>query len=886
MTTRHLLPCLLSLACCATAALAAETVEICRHGSHLLPAPLTDKPGRKYARDRFVDVLHLKLDVTPDFAKRTVRGTATLSFKPIAKPLSRLELDAVGLTIEGITTTGAVLAEHEVTGEKLILVFKEPVAAGAEASLSVTYHAQPEVGLHFRTPEIGYKEGDTQVWSQGEAEQHRYWFPCYDYPNERFTSEVICHAPEGMEVVSNGSLAGKAKDADGLIAWHWKQDKPHVNYLVALAAGYFHKIEDKAGALPLAVLVPPSEREQAENAFRDTRKIIDFYQRETGVPFPWDKYYQVYCLDFTAGGMENTSCTFNAARLLFRSDTEQLRSLHRLDAHETAHQWFGDLVTCRDWSHLWLNEGFASYYTVLYEGERGGRDEMLYSLWNEAQGPLNAPDTHPIVWRDYRDPMEQFGYRVYPKGSWVLHMIRSRLGPELYRDCIRTYLTRHRNGIVTTDDLQAALEERSGLSFDQFFDQWLHHGGVPELKVDYAWDASSKLAKLTVRQTQKVGGEVPLFRVDVPVRFLVKGQDKPVDFKVVVSKTEEDFHFPLPAQPELVRVDPDYTLLAKVEFQPPPDMLKRQLAADVIGRMLAVQTLGGKRDAASIELLKQVLNGDAFHGVRSEAAKALKKINTPETRAVLAQSVNQPDARVRLAVVEALSAFPHAEAWGALWEQSQREKNPLVLAAIIRTWGGRPGDSDVSAALRKFLAVKNHQNTVAAAAIAALRAQDDGAAVPEMLRQFGQILQELTAREKAQVFDALAFLARGEKHPNRDEVLAFLARQLSSPESEIRAAAARSLGTLRNPKALALLQPLAAVDKPWRDAVRPAAERSIQQLEAEQAKPQELKDVWTKMQDLQRKAEELEKQIEKLTKKAAPEKPDAAEKAKPQPPAK
>ncbi len=886
MTTRHLLPCLLSFACCATAAFAAETAEICRHGSHLLPAPLTDKPGRKYARDRFVDVLHLKLDVTPDFAKRTVRGTATLSFKPIAKPLPRLELDAVGLTIEGITTTGAVLAEHEVTDEKLVLVFKEPVAAGAEASVSVTYHAQPEVGLHFRTPEIGYKEGDTQVWSQGEAEQHRYWFPCYDYPNERFTSEVICHAPEGMEVVSNGSLAGKAKDADGLVAWHWKQDKPHVNYLVALAAGYFHKIEDKAGALPLAVLVPPSEREQAENAFRDTRKIIDFYQRETGVPFPWDKYYQVYCLDFTAGGMENTSCTFNAARLLFRSDTEQLRSLHRLDAHETAHQWFGDLVTCRDWSHLWLNEGFASYYTVLYEGERSGRDEMLYSLWLEAQGPLNAPDTHPIVWRDYRDPMEQFGYRVYPKGSWVLHMIRSRLGPELYRDCIRTYLTRHRNGIVTTDDLQAALEERSGLSFDQFFDQWLHHGGVPELKVDYAWDASSKLAKLTVRQTQKVGGEVPLFRFDLPVRFAVKGQDKPVDFKVVVSKAEEDFHFPLTAQPELVRVDPDYTLLAKVEFQPPPDMLKRQLAADVIGRMLAVQSLGNKRDAASIEQLKQVLNGDAFHGVRSEAAKALRKINTPETRAVLAQSVNQPDARVRLAVVEALSAFPHAEAWGALWEQSQRERNPLVLAAIIRTWGGRPGDAEVSAALRKFLAVKSHQNTVAAAAVAALRAQDDGAAVPEMLRQFGQILQELTAREKAQAFDALAFLARSEKHPNRDEVLAFLARQLSSPESEIRAAAAKSLGTLRNPKALALLQPLAAVDKPWRDAVRPAAERSIQQLEAEQAKPQELRDVWTKMQDLQRKAEELEKQIEKLTKKAAPEKLDAAEKAKPQPPAK
>ena len=191
------------------------------------------------------------------------------------------------------------------------------MAPGAEAGVTITYHAQPERGLYFRTPEMGYKPGDTQVWSQGEAELHRYWFPGYDYPNERFTSEVICHVPEGMEVISNGTLVSQAKGADGLVAWHWMQDKPHVNYLVALAAGYFHKIEDKAGELPLAVFVPPSEKEQAANAFRDTKTIIDFYQRETGVPFPWDKYYQVYCLDFLAGGMENTSCTFRRAGLLF-----------------------------------------------------------------------------------------------------------------------------------------------------------------------------------------------------------------------------------------------------------------------------------------------------------------------------------------------------------------------------------------------------------------------------------------------------------------------------------------------------------------------------------------------------------------------------------------
>ncbi len=524
--------------------------------------------------------------------------------------------------------------------------------------------------MYFRTPEMGYRPGDTQVWSQGEPELHRYWFPGYDYPNERFTSEVICHVPEGMKVVSNGSLVSQAKGADGLVAWHWKQDQPHLNYLVALAAGYFHSIEDKLGELPLAILVPPSEREQAANAFRDTRKIIDFYQRETGVPFPWDKYYQVFCLDFLAGGMENTSCTFEGAGLLFRDDVEQLRSLQGLDAHETAHQWFGDLVTCRDWSHLWLNEGFASYYTLLYEEQAQGVDAMRWGLWREAQRVFESLDTKPIVWRDYTDPQFQFDYRVYPKGAWVLHMIRNRLGPELFRQSIRTYLERHRLGNVGTDDLQDVLEELSGLSFDQFFDQWLYHGGLPELKIEYSWDAAAKLAKLTVRQTQKVTNEVLLFRFDLPVRFHVKGLEKPVDFTVEVSKAGEDFQFPLPAAPELVRIDPEFTLLAKIDFQPPPEMLKRQLKSDVIGRLLAVQLLAKKKDAATVTQLAEVLNGDAFHAVRSEAAGALKTIATPEARAALARSLKQEDARVRLSVVEALAAFPHPEAQEALWTQS------------------------------------------------------------------------------------------------------------------------------------------------------------------------------------------------------------------------
>ncbi len=848
----------------------AAEFSACYCDKHLMPQPTKLVPGRKYARDRLIDIQHLKLDVTPDFTRRTIRATATLSFKPIARPLAKLELDAVDLRVEKVECKGATIADRDVSAEKITLTFAQPIAADAEASVTISYTAQPERGLYFRTPEMGYKSGDTQVWSQGEAELHRFWFPSYDYPNERFTSEVTCHVPGDMQVISNGRLLSQEKGADGLTAWHWLQDKPHVNYLVALAAGFFHKIEDKTGNVPLAVFVPPSEAAQAPNAFLDTKSIIEFFNQETGVPFPWDKYHQVYCLDFLAGGMENTSCTFIAAGLLFSKETEQLRTLHRLDAHETAHQWFGDLVTCRDWSHLWLNEGFASYYTILYEEKKLGRDAMLLALWEEAQEIFRANDPRPTVWRDYEDPMQQFDTRVYPRGAWILHMLRSQLGADLYRRGVKTYLERHRGQVVGTDDLQDVMSEVSGLSLDAFFDHWLYHGAFPEFNVVYSWDAAAKQAKLTIKQTQKISATVGLFQVPFPVRFFIPGEAKPLDFTVTVARAAEDFYFPLPKQPELVRLDPDYTVLAKMDFSPPPEMLKRQLGGDVIGRMLAVQKLGEKKDGESVKQLAAVLGGDASHGVRGEAARALKKIGTPEARGALVAGVRQEDARVRRAVVESLAAFHEKEAWDALTEMAGAEKNPEVRAAIVRTWGARPGDAAIADLLRKELASQTYNNVVASAAIQALRAQDDAAAAPAVLARLGAAPLDFRTRDLAASLDALAFLTREQK--DRDAAREFIATHLSSPKEELRAAAARALGTLRDPKAIALLQPLVVEMRPFADPVRTAAEKSLADLSSLLAGPQDLKSVWDKMQTLQRKTDDLEKELETLRKKSKPEK--------------
>ena len=845
---------------------AADSSECLHCDTHFLPQPLKLIPGRKYARDRKADIQHVKLDVTPDFAKRTVSGTATLRFKPIALPLEKLELDAVDLKIASITATGAQVAEYQTTDDKLIITFAKEIAPDAEATVTVTYSAQPDHGLYFRTSEMGYKAEDTQVWSQGEAEEHRFWFPSYDYPNEHFTSEVICHVPKGMQVISNGKLLSEQPGGNGLVTFHWLQDKPHVNYLIALVAGHFHKLEDKAGTLPLALLVPPSYTAQAANAFTDTRKIIEFYQKEIGVPFAWDKYYQIYCLDFIAGGMENTSCTFEAADMLFNSDTEQLRSLHELDAHETAHQWFGDLVTCRDWSHLWLNEGFATYYTVLYEEQKLGTDAMKYALWKEAQQVFQANDTRPIVWRDYGDPMQQFDSRAYPKGAWVLHMLRSQLGADLYRKCIKTYLETYRNGIVRTEDLQDVIEEVSGLSFDQFFDQWLFHGGVPELKIDYSWDTSSKQARITVRQTQKLSEQVRLFRVPLPVSFAVAGQKELLRFKADVSKEVEDFYFSLPSQPELVRIDPDYTVLAKIAFTPPGPLLDKQLQSDVIGRLLAISTLNEKH----IDKLGKVLREDDFYAVRAEAAKTLAKIVEPSARAALISgSSNQTDARVRKAIVQALAALNTTDSLETLWQMAQSEKNPDILASIIETWGARPGDAAVSAALRTHLRGTSFNNVLQLAAIKALRAQDDESAIPDVLARL-QSLKDLRGRDAGTAFDALAFLARRPTNAQRDAVRVFLTAKLTDPRYAWRVASAKALGTLRDPKALAVLEPLLAISNDRIDPEREAAAKSVQDIRASLESPADLKKLWDRVQQLQKQAEEQQGELDSLKKKSQP----------------
>ncbi|MBM3840306.1 MAG: hypothetical protein FJ398_20555 [Verrucomicrobia bacterium] len=855
-----------------------ELSELQCFKSRTFLAPVDSADHRKYAPSREMDVLHLTLDVTPDFQQRTVSGKTTIKFKPIAKPLAELRLDAVDLVVHSITSTETVQS-FQVTDKQIIITFEHPIPADKEARVTVAHAAEPTQGLYFRTPEMGYKEGETQVWTQGEAIEARHWFPCYDSPNEKFTSEVICRVPEGMVVMSNGRLVSEEKDpATGLKAVRWLQDKPHVNYLISLVAGYFKKIEDKYRDIPMAFHAPPSEIDQATNSFRNTKDMMAFFEREIGVPYPWAKYDQVCVRDFVAGGMENTSLTTLTDQTLFTAATENIRDSDGLVAHELAHQWFGDLVTCKDWSHLWLNEGFATYYAHLYDGQKNGRDSMLYGLYSSAQGILEQTnDTRSIVYRQYDSPNEQFNYLAYPKGGWVLHMLRSQLGEDLYRRCIKTYLERHQYGNVVTEDLNAVIEELSGRSFDQFFDQWVYHAHHPELEVSYRWDAKARLAKVSIAQTQKLSANVLLFNFPLTIRF--KSKAGAFDRAITVRQKSEDFYFPLPEAPEIVRVDPNLTVLAQIKFNLPDAMLHAQLADqdDMVGRLLAIEQLRAKKDRTTVARLKETLQSDPFHGVRSEAARALRAIHTDEAFAALIDSLNQPDARARQQVVVALAGFYREEAAAAAQRVLKQEKNPDILSHALGALAAY-GKPEVEKIFLDFLNSSSYRNELADAAVTALRTQDDPRYIAPLLDAIRRRQSEFSSFGLGRALDALAHLARNENE--KDAVREFVALFAGSKQRNVQLAAIRALGTLEDPQAIPLLQTFAGAAK--ESPQRGAAERALTALRAAKKPADDLREIRDEVLELRKQNRDLRKEMDELKKKfEASEKPASSKTPKP-----
>jgi aminopeptidase N len=545
-----------------------------QQGSSARPFAFAHSP-RQFERDRPFLVDHLALDVALDV--RSVDATATLDVRRVDPEADAITFDAIGFEIGGVTVSGTA-ARYAYDGRAITV----PIALGVEkARVAITYRATPRRGLYFLEPDEHYPDRPRQVWSQCQEEDARHFIPCHDKPHVKMTTEVTVTAPHGWSVLSNGALVSKKTPAAGAWQFHWKMSEPHSSYLLTLVAGEFVTLDAKAGDVPLTYLVPKGREADGARTFARTPDMIAHFAKLTGVPYPWNKYAQIVVSDFIFGGMENTTATTMYEHILLDARAQIDVSSDDLISHELAHQWFGDYVTCRDWSEAWLNEGFATYMEHVWKEKLLGKDEYEYAVKGDLASYLSEASgryRRPIVCSDYDSPLDLFDRHLYEKGGLVLHMLRTELGDEMFWEGVGLYLTRNALSIVETRDLQRALEEVSGRSLGRFFEQWVYRPGHPEVEATLSWEKG--VLKVVLKQQQATTDGVPAV-FEFPLHLDVADAAGTRREKVLVAQKTETFAIPCPTRPSFVVVDPDARILGEVHVKAPNDMLRAQLAGAV-----------------------------------------------------------------------------------------------------------------------------------------------------------------------------------------------------------------------------------------------------------------------------------------------------------------
>jgi aminopeptidase N len=387
--------------------------------------------------------------------------------------------------------------------------------------------------------------------------------------------------------------------------------------------------------------------------------------------------------------MENTSATTQTDRTLHDERAHLDFSSDPLVSHELAHQWFGDLLTCRDWSHAWLNEGFATFFEAVWREADLGYDEYLYDIFECVEAYLNE-DAHryrrPIVFNTYRSPIEIFDRHLYQKGAAVLHMLRGDLGNARFWRAIRHYVERNAQRNVETIDFIRAIEEATGRNMRAFFDQWVFRGGHPELEIGYSWDPKRKVAIVTIDQKQPIDAEQPPYRFDVEI-ILVSNQERRI--RTSVEREHETVTIPLDAEPTLVRFDPGAFILCSAVYKFGADAAAAVLRGDpdVVARIRAARELAKDGSLTARDALQFAFAKDPFWGVLAEAAAVIGETRAPWARAILIGASSHEHPKVRRAVAASLGKFRDAEAASALIALAREDVSYFVRSAALTALG-------------------------------------------------------------------------------------------------------------------------------------------------------------------------------------------------------
>ncbi|MBS1721306.1 MAG: M1 family metallopeptidase [Armatimonadetes bacterium] len=679
-----------------------------------------------YAPDRVADLQDVNLDLQVDYAKRFLKGTVVHSYQALQTGPESIQLQAAGsIAVSSIKFDNRSVRFTHDAAQRLLTAQIPALKKGQKFTITIDYTVadapQGRRGFHW-IQATATDKSSTRVgfWTQGQPAYNSEWVPIWDSPNDLATSQTRTTVQGDWQVIGNGRLIKTENLDGGKKAFTWKMTQPHATYLLALVGGPFDVKKDKWRGVDLWYVVPQGQGQYIDDTLGNTKDMLSYFSDVLGVKYAWPKYSQNMMFDF-GGGMENVSSTTLGANAITEA-REGYRNADSLLSHELAHQWFGDLVTCRDWGDTWLNESFATYFQILYFLHSRGDNAYRLEVDNATNAYLNESRRYlrPLSTKIYANASAMFDSHTYPKGGTILHTLRMQIGDEAFFGGLNLYLQTHRHQPVQAYQLCRAMSEASGINLEPFWDQWIFKPGHPVL--DYTTDSTDQTTKVTIKQVQDTSKGVPIYKLTSEVAFS-NGADWVIK-KVNLSQAEETFAFDLGFKPRAIVVDPMQKFLREMKDHWTNDELLviATTAMNGIDRSNAIRRLMATNP--SVDVVTQVLlsiqkDKNQFPmvaNIRNLAGKA-----NPAHEAIWLDLLNHPSIARQADAAVALSNLPASQKLTSTFRNLINPKAPIsVVVTAIQTlakWDAK-GNADV---FKLALNIPSRQGRIKAAAEAALK---------------------------------------------------------------------------------------------------------------------------------------------------------------------
>jgi len=723
-------------------------------------------------RVRTYDVQHIKMNINIDWEQKSIAGVVETKIVPLADGFKEFEVDAYYLNVNFILGPDGKRLPYDYDDKKLTVILPKEYTTLDTITYTVDYNCQPQSGLYFVYPQELTPSYTNQIWSQGEGEDNRYWLPIYDYPNDKTTTEMYVTVENKYQTLSNGYLESKTPVGDDKYTAHWVQDKPHSTYLIMLGVGEYYIVEDNWNGIPVQSYVYPDRIKDGEFSFRNTSQMTKLFSEKYGVMYPWAKYAQITVKDFIYGGMENTTATVLNERSYYTQDIEKDYSAEGLISHELGHQWWGDLITCRNWDEMWLNESFATYSDAIWSEFRYGRDEYDYQILRNGDNSLRSDSVtgrYPI-WAGYGSVTTN----NYDKGSVIINTFRYILGENFYPS-LTTFLTDYGYKNVVSQDLVDAinktLNSRANIDgppvdYKWMFDQWIWKAGFPEFDVNYTYDAKTKQVILNVKQIQKLDSLTPLFRVPMNIRIKSDSEDRTET--IAIENASNQFKISYGSVPDYVQFDYGNNILDKTKYNRSISDIYNQIMQSemAIDRITAIRELKFREYDRNIsDFLYGILTNDVFWGTRSEAAMVLGKMNNKGAADVLMMGYDiQTHPKVKREILKSLVNYKNETVEKFILRKISNETDDYIVADGIETLSKIISPDRIYDMTAPYMKRESHRNVVMSAVVEALKLANKNKTdnrIKEYFKQIGFGV-EVPSRLRAEGLKALKPFAKDE----------------------------------------------------------------------------------------------------------------------------